>query len=496
MKNRKINFVVIVFLAATLLFGVNNRVYAETQINEIALAGGALPIVGEHPNYSWCEEPAAKYTLTSTPKWIDGSTYDMLTASNTFEAGKTYYLEATFKPNTGYCFPSAEYALTVTLRNFDPSKYEVFSINKAGGGTYPNRTIRYKFVTPEATTYTVSFDPNGGSGTMQNDIVEKESSYVLPNCTFTAPSSDLEFSHWKYDGSYTIKPGKSLTINHNITFYAVWKDSTQGKTEIREVSLTSGVLPKVGENPSFSWIVPNNCHYSLTSSVYWLDKSTYNRLTASDAFENGKNYLLCATFKPDEGYYFSDAEDLTATLRNIDSYKYSINRINPAGGGTYPNRQVMYEFHVTNEQIKYTVTTDFNGGTNNGFPEVQYVNPGVIITFSSVVMNNLKNQVIPPNGKELDALEINGVRYNTGDKYSVNSNTIIKLLWKNITSADILKGDMNKDNYVNSTDAALVLDRFKNNDATEEDFARGNMNGDNVLNSTDAAMILDVFKNS
>ena len=60
----------------------------------------------------------------------------------------------------------------------------------------------------------------------------------------------------------------------------------------------------------------------------------------------------------------------------------------------------------------------------------------------------------------------------------------------------ILKGDMNKDNYVNSTDAALVLDRFKNNDATEEDFARGNMNGDNVLNSTDAAMILDVFKNS
>ena len=59
-----------------------------------------------------------------------------------------------------------------------------------------------------------------------------------------------------------------------------------------------------------------------------------------------------------------------------------------------------------------------------------------------------------------------------------------------------IKGDMNRDKLVNSTDAALVLDRFKNNNATEEDFKRGDMTNDHILNSTDAALILDAFKNS
>lgn len=59
-----------------------------------------------------------------------------------------------------------------------------------------------------------------------------------------------------------------------------------------------------------------------------------------------------------------------------------------------------------------------------------------------------------------------------------------------------LDGDLNNDGYVNSTDASFVLDRFKNNDATNNDYLIGDMNKDNVLNALDAAMILDVFKNS
>lgn len=61
---------------------------------------------------------------------------------------------------------------------------------------------------------------------------------------------------------------------------------------------------------------------------------------------------------------------------------------------------------------------------------------------------------------------------------------------------ELLKGDVNKDTLINSTDSALVLDKFKNNNATAEDFALGDMNEDNLLNSTDAARILDVFKNN
>ncbi len=59
-----------------------------------------------------------------------------------------------------------------------------------------------------------------------------------------------------------------------------------------------------------------------------------------------------------------------------------------------------------------------------------------------------------------------------------------------------LKGDMNVDGFINSTDAALILDKFKNQNITAQDFERGDMNNDDLLNSTDAAMILDIFKNS
>ncbi len=60
---------------------------------------------------------------------------------------------------------------------------------------------------------------------------------------------------------------------------------------------------------------------------------------------------------------------------------------------------------------------------------------------------------------------------------------------------EIVKGDINEDGYINSTDAAIVLDRFKNKDASQRDYELGDMNEDKFLDSTDAAMILDIFKN-
>lgn len=60
---------------------------------------------------------------------------------------------------------------------------------------------------------------------------------------------------------------------------------------------------------------------------------------------------------------------------------------------------------------------------------------------------------------------------------------------------EFLKGDVTKDKFVNSTDAAMVLDIFKNNNATQEDFKRGDMDNNNILNATDASLILDLFKN-
>ena len=70
-------------------------------------------------------------------------------------------------------------------------------------------------------SYTVSFDANGGSGTMA-DVTGISGEYTLPDSTFTAPDGK-EFKCWKV-GEDEKNAGDKITVNSDITVKAVWKD--------------------------------------------------------------------------------------------------------------------------------------------------------------------------------------------------------------------------------------------------------------------------------
>ena len=74
--------------------------------------------------------------------------------------------------------------------------------------------------TPTTTKYTISFNANGGSGSMSSVSMEA-GEYTLPSCTFTAPSGK-EFKCWKVNGEI-MSVGDKITISSNITITAVWK---------------------------------------------------------------------------------------------------------------------------------------------------------------------------------------------------------------------------------------------------------------------------------
>ncbi len=59
-----------------------------------------------------------------------------------------------------------------------------------------------------------------------------------------------------------------------------------------------------------------------------------------------------------------------------------------------------------------------------------------------------------------------------------------------------IKGDMNSDGYINSVDAAIVMNIYKNNNATQDDIEIVDMNNDGYVNSIDAALIMNMFKNN
>lgn len=58
------------------------------------------------------------------------------------------------------------------------------------------------------------------------------------------------------------------------------------------------------------------------------------------------------------------------------------------------------------------------------------------------------------------------------------------------------KGDLNSDGAINSLDAALIIDKYKNNNITQDDIEIADMNNDGSLNALDSAMIIDKYKNN
>ena len=78
-----------------------------------------------------------------------------------------------------------------------------------------------------AAACTITFDTNGGEGTMDSVKVKKDSEYTLPVCDFTAPD-DKKFDAWEVDGE-EYSEGYKIIITDNTTVKATWKDKESAK---------------------------------------------------------------------------------------------------------------------------------------------------------------------------------------------------------------------------------------------------------------------------
>ena len=73
------------------------------------------------------------------------------------------------------------------------------------------------------TTFTITFNANGGTGSMEPVTVEEGSRYVLPACGFTAPDGQ-EFKAWEI-GGIEYNAGDDYVVLGNTEIKALWKDS-------------------------------------------------------------------------------------------------------------------------------------------------------------------------------------------------------------------------------------------------------------------------------
>ena len=187
---------------------------------------------------------AGDYTVSvtsKTGKWADGST-DAVTAA--WRIGK-----ATQKaPNglTGVA-PTTEgggdgkisgVTDKMEYRMADESIYTACSGTEIENLSAGNYFVRYAednnhFAGPDVAVTvgegapladcTITFNGNGGSGSMEPVTVKAETNYILPECGFTAPA-DQEFKAWEIGGT-EYKVGDSYTVNGDIEIKALWKNS-------------------------------------------------------------------------------------------------------------------------------------------------------------------------------------------------------------------------------------------------------------------------------
>ena len=107
-------------------------------------------------------------------------------------------------------------------------------------------------VTPTPEQFTITFDKNGGTGTMADVTKNKGEPFTLPACGFIPPAGK-EFKAWQVDGTEK-NVGDNIVLNGDKIIKAVWKD-------IGSVPPTPPVPPT--PYTPYPWIVYPGWYYNF-----------------------------------------------------------------------------------------------------------------------------------------------------------------------------------------------------------------------------------------
>ena len=239
------------------------------------------------------------------------------------------------------------------------------------GGTFSGAITGTGTIAADAVKLTVTFHPNGGSGTMDPVTVDYGATYLFPENGFTAPEGK-RFVCWAIDspdGNTTSLPGGGLTILRVTTAYAVWED----------IPASSGGGGGGGR----------------TSYAVSTGKTGNGTLSLSDTTAR-RGDTVTITVKPDKGYTLetltvTDSRGSALTLTDKGSGKFAFTM---PGGSVTVNATFMEDNSILNffvdvpasayyyDAVKWAAEQGITGGTDeNHFSPDASCTRAQIVTF-------------------------------------------------------------------------------------------------------------------
>ena len=253
-------------------FTLKTEVPAAYVISSAALTVQS-PVEGESAaNPTVTTDSGAKYVVERADWRVSGS---MTVYTGAFEKGKSYTLNLLLAPKSGYHFGDSE-SMQVTVNGQKAEKVLPYK----GGKLIVTATFTVKNLV------TISFDPNGGTGTMQPMKVKSGEKFKLPECTFTPPEGK-EFAGWLAENGKVYPAGDIAFSTTDSVLKATWKDKEVAEVTIsfdpnggtgtmQPVRVKAGVdftLPECTFTPPAGkefagWLAPNGKVFAAGASVH------------------------------------------------------------------------------------------------------------------------------------------------------------------------------------------------------------------------------------
>ena len=281
--------------------------------------------------------------------------------------------------------------------------------------------------TPDAPKYhKVSFDANGGAGTMSGLVIE-EGSFTLPVNEFTA-AKGYEFAGWALSQDGKVIDKTAITVDQDITLYAIWKvQPLKGEVTI------SGTM-QVGSKLT---VAISNTNNSGALTYQWYKDNTL--------IHTGETYTLAPSDVAATLYCVVTSDQQTGSLKSKETAKIQPKVFDDGEiefldyVGTYDGK-----FHTFTEKVPAGITVEYSiDGTTVDDEKPEFNTAGVHTVSYSVT----KPGYDPVTGTVQVVIERKMVTV-TADAYSIGyGDKEPKLTYKaeGLVGAETLEGALTRD---------------------------------------------------